>query len=86
MIEVKGLGVTFARGSVLEARALSDVDLAIPAGQFVTVIGSNGAGKTTLLNTLTGDVRPDRGRIVVDGHDVTAWPAPVRARLLARVF
>ena len=86
MIEVHGLGVTFARGSVLETRALTDVDLAIPAGQFVTVIGSNGAGKTTLLNALTGDVRPDRGRIVVDGQDVTAWPAPARARLIARVF
>ena len=86
MIEVRGLGVTFGRGSVLEARALTDVDLAIPAGQFVTVIGSNGAGKTTLLNALTGDVRPDRGRIVVDGQDVTGWPAPARARLLARVF
>ena len=86
MIEVHGLGVTFARGSVLETRALADVDLAIPAGQFVTVIGSNGAGKTTLLNALSGDVRPDRGRIVVDGQNVTGWPAPARARLLARVF
>jgi putative ABC transport system ATP-binding protein len=71
---------------VLETRALSDVDLAIPAGQFVTVIGSNGAGKTTLLNALTGDVRPERGRVEVDGQDVTGWPAPARARLMARVF
>jgi putative ABC transport system ATP-binding protein len=86
MIEVQGLGVTFARGTVLETRALADVDLAIPAGQFVTVIGSNGAGKSTLLNALTGDVRPDRGRVLIDGQDVTGWPAPARARLIARVF
>jgi putative tryptophan/tyrosine transport system ATP-binding protein len=86
MIEVQGLGVTFARGSVLETRALADVDLAVPTGQFVTVIGSNGAGKSTLLNALTGDVLPDRGRIRVDGQDVTAWSAPARARLIARVF
>ena len=62
MIEVQALGVIFARGTVLETRALADVDLAIPPGQFVTVIGSNGAGKSTLLNALTGDVLPDRGR------------------------
>jgi putative ABC transport system ATP-binding protein len=86
MIAVKGLGVTFARGTVLETRALADIDLAIPAGQFVTVIGSNGAGKSTLLNALTGDVLPERGRIEVDGQDVTRWSAPARARLIARVF
>jgi putative ABC transport system ATP-binding protein len=86
MIEVEGLCVTFARRTVLETRALADVDLAVPAGQFVTVIGSNGAGKSTLLNALTGDVRPERGRIAVDGQDVTGWPAPARARLMARVF
>jgi len=86
MIEVKGLGVTFGRGTVLETRALVDVDLTIPAGEFVTVIGSNGAGKSTLLNALTGDVRPDSGRVEVDGQDVTGWPAPARARLIARVF
>ena len=86
MIAVERLGVTFARGTVLETRALADVDVAIPAGQFVTVIGSNGAGKSTLLNALTGDVRPDRGRVRIDGQDVTGWPAPARARLIARVF
>jgi putative ABC transport system ATP-binding protein len=86
MIKVEGLAVTFARGTVLETRALAEIDLAIPAGQFVTVIGSNGAGKSTLLNALTGDVRPERGRLAVDGQDVTGWSAPARARLIARVF
>jgi putative ABC transport system ATP-binding protein len=86
MIEIQGLGVTFGRGTVLETRALADVDLAIPAGEFVTVIGSNGAGKSTLLNALAGDVHPDRGRVRVDGEDVTGWSAPARARLTARVF
>jgi putative ABC transport system ATP-binding protein len=86
MIAIEGLGVTFGRGSVLETRALAGVDLAIPEGEFVTVIGSNGAGKSTLLNALTGDVRPDRGRIEVDGQDVTGWSAPGRAGLIARVF
>ena len=86
MIEFAGLQVTFGRGTVLETRALAGIDLAIPPGQFVTVIGSNGAGKSTLLNALTGDARPERGKIAIDGQDVTGWTPPQRAALIARVF
>jgi len=86
MIGIERLDVTFGRGTVLETRALRGIDLAIPAGQFVTVIGSNGAGKSTLLNVIIGAVRPETGRIEVDGQEVTGWPAATRARLMARVF
>ena len=86
MIELRGVEVVFHAGSVLETRALRGIDLAIPQGQFVTVIGSNGAGKSTLLNVLAGTVRATAGRIAIDGTDVTAQGAAARARLLARVF
>src|SRR5690606_5947 len=86
MIEIRGLHVTFGRGTPLETPALRGVDLIVPTGQFVTVIGSNGAGKSTLLNAITGDVRIDRGRVLVGGVDVTGWPAPRRAGRIARVF
>lgn len=86
MIGIERLDVTFGRGTVLETRALRGIDLAIPAGQFVTVIGSNGAGKSTLLNVIIGAVRPETGRIEVDGQEVTGWPASARAKLMARVF
>jgi putative tryptophan/tyrosine transport system ATP-binding protein len=86
VIELAGVEVTFHPGSVLETRALGGVDLAIPQGQFVTVVGSNGAGKSTLLNVLAGTVPARAGRIAIDGADVTPWPATRRARLLARVF
>lgn len=86
MIEVQGLEVTFNPGTVLETRALRGVDLAVPAGQFVTVIGSNGAGKSTLLNALAGTARASRGRIVVDGLDLTGTTGAARARHIARVF
>jgi putative tryptophan/tyrosine transport system ATP-binding protein len=86
MIALQGIHVTFGRGTPLENRALRGLDLAIPQGQFVTVIGSNGAGKSTLLNVLSGDARAERGRIEVDGTDVTSWTAPQRAGLIARVF
>ena len=66
----------------METPALRGLDLAIPAGQFVTVIGSNGAGKSTLLNVLTGDAagraRPRRHRRA--GRDRLAAAAPRRAR------
>ncbi|MDJ0949030.1 MAG: ABC transporter ATP-binding protein [Alphaproteobacteria bacterium] len=86
MIEVEDLTVTFSPGTAIETRALIGVSLDIPEGEFVTVIGSNGAGKSTLLNALTGDVRPDRGRIVIGGTDVTNWSGPRRAGMVARVF
>ncbi|MFE0757958.1 ABC transporter ATP-binding protein [Inquilinus sp. NPDC058860] len=86
MIRVQDVHVTFGRGTPLENRALRGLDLTIPAGEFVTVIGSNGAGKSTLLNVLSGDAVAERGRVEIDGVDVTRWPAPKRAGLVARVF
>lgn len=86
MIEVRGLEVTFNPGTPLESPALRGIDLTIPQGQFVSVIGSNGAGKSTLLNALAGTVRASRGRIAIDGTDVTSLPAVARTRLIARVF
>jgi putative ABC transport system ATP-binding protein len=86
MIEARGLTVSFGKGTPLETVALAGIDLAIPAGEFVTVIGSNGAGKTTLLNAIAGEVEIDRGTLAIDGQEVTRWPAARRAGLIARVF
>ncbi|WP_448188868.1 ABC transporter ATP-binding protein [Azospirillum sp. sgz301742] len=86
MIEVKDLHVAFGRGTPLEKHALRGVDLTIPEGQFVTVIGSNGAGKSTLLGALAGDVIAESGAVAIDGTDVTRWPTPRRAGYVARVF
>ena len=86
MIRVSGLEVTFGRGTPLEKRAISDIDLALEPGEFVAVIGSNGAGKSTLLSSIAGDVLPTRGRIEIDGRDVSRWPTARRARLVSRVF
>jgi putative ABC transport system ATP-binding protein len=86
MIAAENIVVTFNRGTPMETPALRGLDLAIPEGQFVTVIGSNGAGKSTLLNVLTGDAAVAKGRIVIDGEDVTGWSPPRRAAMVARVF
>jgi putative ABC transport system ATP-binding protein len=86
MIRLEDIHVTFARGTPLEARALSGVNLEVPSGQFLTVIGSNGAGKSTGLNVIAGGVHPERGRVMIGGEDVSEWPVHSRARLLSRVF
>lgn len=86
MIDIHAVDVTFGRGTPMETRALIGASLHIPAGQFVTVIGSNGAGKSTLLNVVTGDAPMEHGRLVIDGVDVTRWPPARRAAMVARVF
>jgi putative tryptophan/tyrosine transport system ATP-binding protein len=86
MIELSDIIVTFNRGTPLETIALRGVDLTVPSGQFVTVIGSNGAGKSTALNVIAGIFAPTQGRVAIDGTDVTSWPPHKRARIISRVF
>jgi ABC-type branched-subunit amino acid transport system ATPase component len=71
-------------GSLEVAR---DVSIALPRGARHALIGPNGAGKTTLINLVTGELRPDSGRILLDGRDVTRAPAAERVQHgLARTF
>jgi len=67
--------------------ALSDVDLAVAAGEVCGLIGPNGAGKTTLFDVVSGVRIPETGRVMLDGSDITRWPAARRARAgLRRTF
>jgi putative tryptophan/tyrosine transport system ATP-binding protein len=77
---------TFFSGTPNEQRALQGVDLAMEEGDFVVVVGNNGSGKSTLLNSIAGTVIPDRGRVLIGGQEVTAWPEWRRAALVGRVF
>lgn len=86
MIRCENLHVTFNHGQPTEKLALRGIDLSIPTGQFVTVIGSNGAGKSTLLNTIAGDIETTQGSIFFDDRDVTKLPATGRTKDIARVF
>jgi ABC-2 type transport system ATP-binding protein len=73
-IAVSGLRKRFG-----EKEAVAGVDLEIAAGSLAGLVGPNGAGKTTSLSMMTGLLRPDAGRIVVDGHDVWADPPAAKA-------
>jgi len=67
--------------------ALADFSCTLREGEILGLIGPNGAGKTTLFNVLTGFVRPDSGRMAMQGRDFTALAPHRRARLgIARTF
>ena len=67
MLEVRGLATAY--GSI---RAIKGIDLAVPEGRIVCIIGANGAGKTTLLKTISGLLRPAAGTMTFLGEDITA--------------
>lgn len=82
--ELRTHGLSVSYGGVA---ALSDVDIDVRPGQLVGLIGPNGAGKTTLIDTLSGFVRPTRGRVELAGRDISRLPVHRRARLgLGRTF
>jgi branched-chain amino acid transport system ATP-binding protein len=67
--------------------AVNDVSFSVGAGEVVSVVGPNGAGKTTLFNLITGVLKPDGGRVVFDGKDITgAAPHRLAAMGIARTF
>lgn len=86
MIEIENLQKTFTQPGGDRVPALRGIDLVIPTGQFVTVIGTNGSGKSTLLNAVAGTFLPDAGTIRIAGVDVTRQPEFRRAALIGRVF
>lgn len=75
---LEGRGLTIAFGGV---RAVQDVSVEVGKGELLGLIGPNGAGKTTLLRLLTGVLRPDSGRVLLEGRDITRMPIHRRARL-----
>ncbi len=85
-LKLKGLRKVFFPGTVNEVVALREIDLAVPAGQFVTIIGSNGSGKSTLLNAVAGTFPVTAGKVELGERDVTKQGEYVRSRSIGRVF
>ena len=76
ILQVKGLRVAY--GAI---EALHGIDLEVPAGEVVALIGANGAGKTTTLRAISRMIRPSAGTVTFLGEDVTGLPSH---RLVAR--
>ena len=66
LLDVKNLGISFGG-----LRAVDSFDLSIEKEQLYGLIGPNGAGKTTVFNLLTGVYKPDTGKVLLDGKDIT---------------
>ena len=86
MLKISHICKVFNAGTVNEKIALSDLNLELNPGDFVTVIGGNGAGKSTMLNCVAGVYEVDAGSILIDGEDVTRLPEYKRAKYIGRVF
>ena len=76
----KGLSIRFehAGKSFGQRQVLAGLDLSIPAGQFVAIVGRSGGGKTTLLRLLTGLDQPTSGRVLIDETPVAGLQSSVR--------
>jgi branched-chain amino acid transport system ATP-binding protein len=67
--------------------AVSDVSIDVPRGGILSIIGPNGAGKTSLLNMISGFYKPDTGRVVLEGQDITQKaPSDIAGLGIARTF
>jgi len=83
-VVLETVGLTRFFGMV---RAAENLNIRIEEGEMVGIIGPNGSGKTTFLNLATGYVKPERGRILMDGRDTNALPPRRITRLgVARSF
>ena len=83
-VALETAGLTKSFGGLAVTR---DLSLTIARGARHALIGPNGAGKTTVINLLTGVLRPDSGRVLLEGNDITGLPVYARAlRGVARTF
>ena len=76
--ELSAVGLVKSFGARMVVRGAS---VNVRKGEAVGILGPNGAGKTTIFYMITGLVKPDKGKVVIDGHDVTKLPMYRRARL-----
>ena len=82
LLSARGINKRF--GAVVAAE---DINIDVPRGQRLSLIGSNGAGKTTFVNMVTGYLKPDSGRISLVGEDITALgPRQITNKGVSRSF
>ena len=86
MLELNNITKRFNVGTVDESTVFDNFNFKVGKGDFVSIIGSNGSGKTTLLNLICGSLKPDSGKILFNGKDITHISEFKRAKIIGRVF
>jgi putative ABC transport system ATP-binding protein len=86
MISIQQLTKVYNKGKENEVMAMNALGLDIEAGEFVVIVGSNGSGKSTLMNMILGADRPDSGKIMVDGEDISGLAQHRRSKWISMVF
>ena len=72
MLEISHLSKTYGKGDNL-VKAVDDVSLSVPEGQFVAIVGASGSGKSTLLHMIGGVDNPTKGDIIIDGENISKY-------------
>jgi phosphonate transport system ATP-binding protein len=85
-VQLRGISARHPAARAGAPAALGPIDLDVRAGEHVAVIGPSGAGKTTLLQVMACALKPDAGRVELDGTDVWALPRPALQRLRGRLL
>ena len=75
-ISLENISVSFKKNHQI----LDNVSLSIPKGQILGLLGPNGAGKSTLMNVISGLIKPNYGKIKINGNDITDLPIYVRTK------
>jgi putative ABC transport system ATP-binding protein len=86
MLKLEHVYKTFNPGTINEKKALTDLNLVVNEGDFITIIGSNGAGKSTMLNMIAGVYPIDCGYIHINDTNISLLSENQRANYIGRVF
>lgn len=86
MLALENIDITLGKNTKRERKVLQGLNLTVAPGEFLVLLGGNGAGKSTLFNVIAGGMKPDAGKLCIDGQDVTAMSQAQRAQAVSKVM
>ena len=86
MLVLKNIYVTVGKGTPLERPVLKGIDIQAMQGEVIALIGGNGTGKSTLFNVISGFIKPEKGKILLKGQDITAQTQAERSKRISLVM
>jgi putative ABC transport system ATP-binding protein len=86
MLTLENIDITLGKNTKRERKVLQGLNLTVAPGEFLVLLGGNGTGKSTLFNVIAGGLKPDAGKLCIDGQDVTAMSQAQRAQAVSKVM